>query len=50
MFTISNEDRKRMLALLELTQGLKPKTLRDENRLRLARQALRRLERKGKAR
>ena len=41
MFTISNEDRKRLLALLDLTQGMKPSTLRDENRLR---QALKRLE------
>lgn len=48
MFTISNEDRKRLLALLDLTQGLKPNNLRDENRLRLARQALKRLERKDK--
>ena len=46
MYTLSNKDRERILRLMDLTRDLHPATLKEQNQLRLARQALKRLARK----
>lgn len=46
MYRISNSDRNALLELLRITQGLEPVTLLEQNRLRNARLALKRLARK----
>ena len=46
MYTVSNEDRDRIIRLIDLTRDLHPATLKQQNQLRLARQALKRLARK----
>ena len=46
MYSISDDDRRALLALLPLIRGLRPATLADYNRLRRARIALKRLQRK----
>jgi hypothetical protein len=45
MYRISNKDRQDLLALLQLMQGYKPEGLREQNRLRRARAALKKLQR-----
>ena len=45
MYRISNKDRDTLLTLLELTRGFRPEDYRQENKLRMARAALKRLQR-----
>jgi len=46
MYKISNDDRDALLGLLRLTVSMRPDDLTEYNRLRRARLALKRLQRK----
>ena len=46
MYRISNNDRDAIVSLLQFTREIKPATLSEQNKLRMARLALKRLARK----